>query len=381
MSCPIYILDGGLGTTLEDEYHIKFTSAATPLWSSHLLVSDPATLTQCQADFAACPVDVLMTATYQASIESFGRTCTAAHPSGIPADAVPGYIDLALQTSRAAAQRAPAPHAPPAVALSLGPYGATMVPSTEYSGAYDAAGGSVELLTAWHTRRLALFLRRLRTRSAPRFWAFETVPRVDEILAVRRVLDSAAAIQAQAISEATDADRTADADFDASVEAAGVPPRTWIACVFPVVDDGAESLLPDGNTVAVAVDAMLSKAHGAARPWGVGINCTKIAQTPDLVRAFAAAVARLVAAGDLDKWPALVLYPDGTNGEVYNTRSQKWEPEGGLPLGDRESWEMQLAKVVRMAREEGQWEAILVGGCCKASSKEIRRLVGHVRQE
>jgi homocysteine S-methyltransferase len=33
----------------------------------------------------------------------------------------------------------------------------------------------------------------------------------------------------------------------------------------------------------------------------------------------------MIEAGDLENWPALVLYPDGTKGEAYNTSTRRWE--------------------------------------------------------
>ncbi|POR37862.1 Homocysteine S-methyltransferase 1, partial [Tolypocladium paradoxum] len=88
---PMLILDGGLGTALEQRYNVAF-SPATPLWSAHLLLSDPDTLLACQADFGrGVPVDVLLTATYQVSVAGFARTRTAAFPDGIDAARIPGY--------------------------------------------------------------------------------------------------------------------------------------------------------------------------------------------------------------------------------------------------------------------------------------------------
>ena len=75
----------------------------------------------------------------------------------------------------------------------------------------------------------------------------------------------------------------------------------------------------------------------------------------------------------LNSWPALVLYPDGTNGEVYNTTTQTWElPEGVEAAG--KTWEEQLAEVVEATRDRGEWPVIVVGGCCRASSDDIKRL-------
>lgn len=49
-----------------------------------------------------------------------------------------------------------------------------------------------------------------------------------------------------------------------------------------------------------------------------------------LVDLFGRAVAEVVAEGQVSAPPSLVLYPDGTNGEVYNTTTQVWEKRDGL---------------------------------------------------
>jgi homocysteine S-methyltransferase len=69
---PIYLLDGGLGTTLEDTYDYVFNES-TPLWSSQLLLSSQATLLSAQTGFAKAGADVILSATYQASFEGFER--------------------------------------------------------------------------------------------------------------------------------------------------------------------------------------------------------------------------------------------------------------------------------------------------------------------
>ncbi len=71
---PILILDGGLGTTLEDEHYVTFSSKETPTWSSHLLASSPETLAEVHRSFVRAGADVVLTATYQASVDGFTRT-------------------------------------------------------------------------------------------------------------------------------------------------------------------------------------------------------------------------------------------------------------------------------------------------------------------
>lgn len=289
---PILFLDGGLGTSLEDKYGVTFSHQTTPLWSSHPLVSDPQTLLACQRDFGRVPVDVIETATYQVSVRGFAATKTEPQwPHGIPRDDIPPFLRTAVDVADQARGKPDAQ-----IALSLGPYGSTMVPGQEYSGAYDEDHDDEGKLTHWWADRLALF-RSDDIMDRIGYVACETLPRHDEISAVR----------------------TAVAGFTSTK-------ACWIACVFP----GDGDRLPDGSSIRQVVEAMLLPYESKAQPWGVGINCTKLHKLPDLVAKFEAAVSTLVRDGKISAWPALVLYPDGTNGEVYNTTTQKWE----LPAGE-----------------------------------------------
>lgn len=266
----VQILDGGLGTSLGDLYNQKFSSSETPLWASHLLVSDPATLEACQRDFGNAGVDILLTATYQVSQGGFALTKTAQHPNGISRSAIAPYLQTAVDVACRAKVRESA-----SVALSLGPYGACMIPGQEYSGAYDAEHDSEESLYVWHLERLRMFVE-AGVVGKLKFVAFETLPRLDEVRAVRRAI--------------------ADS---------GIQVPFWIACVFPREDQ----LLPDGSSVGDVVNAALRPELGPV-PWGLGINCTKMHKLSGLVDSFGRAVKEV--GGEV---PCLVLYPDGTNGE------------------------------------------------------------------
>ncbi|KAJ5833578.1 catalyzes methyl transfer from S-methylmethionine (SMM) to adenosyl-L-homocysteine [Penicillium riverlandense] len=341
----VQILDGGLGTSLQDKYGVKFDSS-TPLWASHLLVADPATLQSCQQDFVGAGTDVLLTATYQVSAEGFERTKTPDFPNGVPKSAIGPFLRTALDVAEQAKGSANTK-----IALSLGPYGACMIPGQEYSGKYDVEHDNEEALFRWHLDRLRLFaeaevnlIRRVQ------YVAFETLPRLDEIRAVRR-----------------------------AIRAAAIEVPFWISCVFPEKDD----VLPDGSSVEQVVSAAVDLREGASAPWGIGINCTKIDKLPSLVSKFGDSVAARVSAGSLATAPSLVLYPDGTNGEVYNTTTQTWE----RPTGTRDDaksrcpWESQLAEVVQDTTASGHFLSFLVGGCCKASHADIKKLHDRLKNQ
>ncbi|KAI0869640.1 Homocysteine S-methyltransferase [Hypoxylon argillaceum] len=351
---PIQFLDGGLGTSLADKYNIQFTKD-TPLWSSHLLLSDRGTLESCQRDFAEVPVDILLTATYQVSAEGFQRTRTDSFPDGVARAEIPQFLDAAVSVVEEVRQPATK------IALSLGPYGAVMTPSQEYSAQYDDEHNSVEKLFHWHADRLSLFSGVPRLDNRIDFLAFETVPRLDEILAIRRLTTLLA-------SRSTDG---------AVAGPLGKTPY-WISCVFP----GDGQSLPDGSSVNQVIRALLSVEHAGDPPWGIGINCTKIAELPQLIKAYEISVRLLEEDGHLRSWPSLLLYPDGTNGEVYDTVIKTWRlPKGLKSATEVYSWEQQLYNIVTQAQGRGCWRSIVVGGCCKATHMDISRLRAQVLRD
>lgn len=328
----ILILDGGLGTSLEQKYGVHFDDSK-PLWSSHLLLNDQDTLTKCQKDFGDVPVDIILTATYQLSLEAF-----AEHESSDGSN----HIKTAIEDSVRIVEKARQPHAQ--VALSVGPYGATMRPSQEYSGQYDSGMNNLDALYHWHHRRLKTFVEAIEDfTSRVSFVALETIPRADEIKAVRLAMEDIP-------------------EFSGT--------RYWISCLFP----GEEDTLPDGNTVEAVVEAMLDPQISSSIPWAIGINCTKVWKLHSLLVSYGSSIKKMLQNTRIREWPALVLYPDGTNGEVYDTTLKEWVLPEGVESQGRASWESQLADLVTEARDRGQWPTIIAGGCCMASAEHIRRL-------
>ena len=287
----ILLLDGGLGTTLADLHGCVFDER-TPLWSSHLLLSRPSTLKDVQSAFARAGADILLTATYQASLEGFSRC-------GIDRRQATRYMRSAVQIAHDAFEGRDG-----RLALGLGAYGATMIPGQEYSGMYGDRA-RIEWLREWHLQRVRLFYDGVEALGTETCWeklefvAFETLPLLSEVSAVREAMSVVAT-------------------------ETGWERGFWICCVFP----GSGNVLPDGSSVKQVVKTMLSKKEGAEIPSGVGINCTRVGKIEQLIVEFENAIMAMVDANEVDQWPDLVIYPDGTNGEVYNTTTQRWETGG-----------------------------------------------------
>lgn len=363
--CPILLLDGGLGTTLESPpYNVHFSSS-TPLWSSHLLINAPDTISAAQTDFVKAGCDVLLTATYQASYEGFAATKRelnqsspppseqVPHPQGYDRVEAAEYMRRAVAISREVLPRSSDAEISKLVALSLGAYGACMIPSQEYTGNYEPASlRTAEGLRDWHQDRLAALTDSKDTWGMIDIIAFETIPVINEIHAARK-----------AMRDVPLADR-----------------MWYISCVFPNED----LRLPDGSSVEEVVRATLQDDDdGLPTPWGVGINCTKLNKLEGLIKQFETAVAKLRVEGKAQKtspdeakgqrlW--LVLYPDGATNQVYNTSTQEWEQTDEATNVDERTWDERVFQIVRQTHEREVWGGILVGGCCKTSPRDISNL-------
>ncbi|MFC5381168.1 homocysteine S-methyltransferase [Aquipuribacter nitratireducens] len=159
-------LDGGLATHLEDLGH----DLTDDLWSARLLRDDPAALVRAHADHVAAGAEVLVTASYQASVD--GLVAAGA----TPAEArrlIALSVTCAREAATGAAHRV-------WVAGSLGPYGAVLPGGQEYRGDYlDGSVGVTARLRRFHAERMSLLV----TAGAD-VLACETLPGLAEVDAV-----------------------------------------------------------------------------------------------------------------------------------------------------------------------------------------------------
>ncbi|KAI1006203.1 hypothetical protein K3495_g2018 [Podosphaera aphanis] len=396
---PIFFIDGGLGTTLADHYGCIFDDS-TPLWSSQLLLSAAGseTLRKCHSAFADAGADFITTATYQASVGGFHESLLSIektvkiqteHTARAMENGKSTTLDQELETEIQQATNLKRLGGYPnhetflaqkcmrkavklarmsfkgrigSVVLGLGAAGACLRPSQEYTGNYadSEVGTSISSIRKWHLGRLhvfcdAKFMSTDETLSGSNCWneidliAFETIPLVHEVIAVREAMFQIS--------------------YSLQLEDVASKKDFWISCVFP----GDGYCLPDGSSITEAMRSMLGKRKGAAVPIGVGINCTFIGKLESLVEKYEVAITEMIAKGEVEKWPSLVIYPDGTNGEVYNTTTHEWEKKEGANL-TYESWDRVIYEIVNKARYRGAWQSIYVGGCCRTTPDDIRKL-------
>jgi homocysteine S-methyltransferase len=255
-------IDGGFATELE----ALGEDLSDDLWSARLLRDGPAMVEAVHLAYLRAGARVVITASYQASRESFARVGV------VPVDA-----DRLLATSVTLAQaardawRREAPTAPPAlVAASLGPYGAMLADGQEYTGEYGGAGR--DEIERFHHDRVAALLG-----PGPDLLAWETIPNVLEAEAI-------AALQER---------------FDG--------PEAWVS--FQCRDGGR---IADGTPIEDAV-ARVAAAPGVR---AVGCNCTAPEHVLELIDRVRAAAPGL----------AVVVYPN--DGRVWDGAARSWAVGG-----------------------------------------------------
>ena len=267
------------------------------------------------------------------------------------------------------------------IALSLGPFGATLQPTQEFGGFYpppygpqefnerssnfnsfgeslDARCLAIDALADFHFQRLLVFLSDDDVWDSIDVLAFETVPLRREVVAIRKAIRQ----------------------LHTTVQKAGKSPKPWwISCVFP---DGESPNESTAGGPKLQIDDLLEATFGGVEaigvapsfpsPSGFGINCTLVKYIAPLTIKLRKYMQRT----KLDNsrlW--LILYPNGNDTYDEATRSWRGRPQACDEMG----WAEEVGAIVRkiMQAEESTTKVfggIVVGGCCKTSPKDIAAL-------
>lgn len=253
------VLDGGLATELER----RGADLRDPLWSAVTLLERPDLVREVHRAYLEAGVDLLTTASYQATFQGLAAR-------GVDARRAEALLRRSVALAREAwdglvEDRAGSPdRAPPAIAASIGPYGAFLADGSEYRGDY---GLTERELRAFHADRLAVL-----ADSGADLLALETIPS-------RR--------EAEALVELLERHGRA---------------RAWIT--FTGRD---ERHVADGSPFIECVASL----QASERVVGVGINCTGPDQAAALLRSAAPVATK-----------PFVVYPN--SGERYQAGTGGW---------------------------------------------------------
>jgi homocysteine S-methyltransferase len=254
----------------------------------------------------------------------------------------------------------------PKVALSLGPFGASLSPAQEFDGFYPPPYGpkaystterncnhiispdqeelAVEALAKFHYERIMVFANHEPTWNEVDCIALETVPLQREVTAIRRAI--------------------------------GKLPETkrkpwWISLVFPEGQfPGADA---EGKKLQAAT-AFRTVFEGFSpetpTPSAVGINCTSAKWLPDLLNAVEDTL-RQTDNENLSVAPWVVVYPNG--GDTYDIATQTWTNSDTVTR--RAKWLSCLQAVAHRLKRE-----CILGGCCRTGPADIAELSRILRQ-
>lgn len=258
----LLIVDGGLATELEQ----RGVDISGPLWSAKALIHNPDAIEKLHDDYAVAGADVLISATYQASLAGFMK-------EGINEEEARRLISSAVDIAFKVAVRRERVTAfdwmrLPLCAASVGPYGATLSDGSEYHGKY---GIRRKALAAFHRERL-----RLLSQTSADLFACETIPSLEEA--------------------------------EVLAETLGEYPKVGAWISFSCKDD-------THNCHGESIEKCARILEAARTVFAVGVNCTSPEHIEGLIHRMRAATTK-----------PIVVYPN--SGETWNARLRHWTGHG-----------------------------------------------------
>ena len=194
----VCVIDGGFGSELASRGH----DLSDPLWSAALLLHNPEAIQEVHRNYLQAGADVIITASYQASLEGFMARGLSAKEAG---ELIQSSVFLAKHTRDAFWKTCTEPkRLKPLVAASIGPYGAYLADGSEYRGNY---GVSQERLFAFHRERMALLVD-----AKPDILAIETIPCLEEAKIIVEALKAFPHMRAWVSFSAKDEKHTCSGD-------------------------------------------------------------------------------------------------------------------------------------------------------------------------
>ncbi|KAJ8980883.1 hypothetical protein NQ317_011266 [Molorchus minor] len=144
----IVVLDGGFATQLS--CHVQQPIDGDVLWSARFLATDHEAVIDTHLDFLRAGADLIMTNTYQASVDLFMKHLNMTEQQSY--DLIKQAVDLARTAVKRYEEEFPGTRRP-LIAGSVGPYGASLHDGSEYTGSY-AKTTSLQTMMDWHLPRI-----------------------------------------------------------------------------------------------------------------------------------------------------------------------------------------------------------------------------------
>jgi len=290
----ISVLDGGMASELE----YQGASIDGPLWSAHVLEDAPEKVVAVHRANIEAGAQCILTASYQVSRMGYVEF-------GLSAKQADAALLRSVELARAACLEFPDRRI--VVAASLGPYGAALHNGAEYHGNYVCSHAD---LVEFHRERIRVLADNAPGRLAPDVLAFETLPSLDEALAIGEALEPWPELEA------------------------------WFC--FTCRD---EQRIAHGEQISECAAAFARLPQTAA----IGVNCTPPSLMQELIGELRGATNQ-----------PIVVYPN--SGEEWDAENRRW-----TGVGDP-------ATFGGMANEWFAAGAQIVGGCCRTRPAHIRQV-------
>ena len=279
---PYLLLDGGLATELEG----RGFDLADPLWSARLLIENPEAIQAVHRDYLAAGADVIITASYQATLQGLMARGLSKTKS---AELLRSSVNLAVDVRDRFSAENPNRH--PLVAASVGPYGAYLANGAEYTGDYDLDRTG---LRDFHRERWQLL-----AGSSADLLACETIPSFIEMEALLDLLH-------------VTPDQSA-----------------WFS--FSCRD---AQHISDGTPIATCAKRLGSEAQVAA----IGVNCTRPEFVAGLITQIRAVTEKpiVVYPNSGEGWDAVNkcwVGEEGDSAEIYAADARQWHQLGATLIG------------------------------------------------
>ncbi|URE37755.1 Homocysteine s-methyltransferase [Musa troglodytarum] len=313
------VIDGGLATELE----AHGADLKDPLWSAKYLCTSPDLIKKVHLDYLEAGANILITASYQATIQGFESRGFSREESEA---LLRRSVELACEargifqgrrlrgSDRCSKDGISSKQHPVLIAASIGSYGAYLADGSEYSGNYGLEV-TLETLKDFHRRRLQVL-----SEAGADIIAFETIP---------------SKIEAQAYIEL--------------LQECNIKIPVWFSFTS---NDGINIVsgdsLMDCASIADSCDNVVA----------IGFNCT----SPRYIHSLILSIRKLTE-------KLILIYPN--SGESYDPDKKEWVASNGVSGEDFVSY-------VSKWHEAG---ASLIGGCCRTTPNTIRAIAKALRKD
>ncbi|KAI3760116.1 hypothetical protein L1987_50506 [Smallanthus sonchifolius] len=307
----VAVIDGGFATELERHG----ADLNDPLWSAKCLLTSTDLVRQVHLDYLEAGADIIITASYQATIQGFGAKGFSKEESEAM---LKKSVDIACEARNVYYERCCnsagnftsdgkiLKNRPILVAASVGSYGAYLADGSEYSGDYGDSM-DLEFLKSFHRRRVQVL-----AESGADLIAFETVPNK---------------IEAQAYAELLEE---------------GIKIPAWFSFNSK---DGVNVVSGDSLTECAKI------ADSCQKVVAIGINCTPPRFISGLIQSIKKVTTK-----------PILIYPN--SGEMYDAELKQWVKNTGVPDEDFVSYVNKWCEI----------GASLVGGCCRTTPNTIKAI-------